>query len=47
MSSMKYYALRYDSHDAGCPTVLSGFFNCEEFEWPPSVHTRSTCSWIM
>lgn len=33
MSSMKYYALRYDSHDAGCPTVLSGFFNCEEFEW--------------
>jgi len=33
VSSMKYYALRYDSHDAGCPTVLSGFFNCEEFEW--------------
>lgn len=33
MNSVKYYALRYDSRDVGCPTVLSGFFNCEEFEW--------------
>jgi len=33
VSEVKYYALRYDSHDIACPTVLSGFFNCEEFEW--------------
>ncbi|WP_054887231.1 imm11 family protein [Pseudomonas sp. NBRC 111130] len=33
MSSVKYYALRYDSHDVGCPVVLSGYFKCEEFEW--------------
>ncbi|WP_409202108.1 imm11 family protein [Pseudomonas asiatica] len=33
MNAAKYYALRYCSREIGCPIVLSGFFNCDEFEW--------------
>lgn len=33
MSDSRYYAMRYCSQDSGCPIVLSGFFNCDEFEW--------------
>lgn len=33
MSEAKYYVMRYCSQDSGCPIVLSGFFNCDEFEW--------------
>lgn len=33
MSSSKYYVMRSCSQDSGCPIVLSGFFNCDEFEW--------------
>jgi len=30
-----YYVMRYSAEDRGCPIVLSGFFNCDEFEWDP------------
>ncbi|WP_237772769.1 imm11 family protein [Pseudomonas putida] len=33
MRNSKYYVMRYCSQDSGCPIVLSGFFNCDEFEW--------------
>ncbi|AYN11039.1 MULTISPECIES: imm11 family protein [Pseudomonas] len=35
MSGSNYYVLRYDPQGSGCPIVLSGFFNCSEFEWDP------------
>lgn len=35
MNKSKYYAIRYHPQDSGCPIVLSGFFNCDEFEWDP------------
>ncbi|WP_243055773.1 imm11 family protein [Pseudomonas sp. BP01] len=33
MSGSNYYVLRYHPQDTGCPIVLSGFFNHDEFEW--------------
>lgn len=35
MSGSNYYVLRYNPQESGCPIVLSGFFNCNEFEWDP------------
>lgn len=35
MSDKKYFAVRYDSTGEGCPIVLTGFFNIDEFEWEP------------
>jgi hypothetical protein len=30
-----YYAMHYNSADEGCPVSLTGFFNCDRFEWSP------------
>ncbi|EKT4524423.1 hypothetical protein QEM13_003716 [Pseudomonas putida] len=50
MNGAKYYAMRYCSQDSGCPIVLSGFFNCDEFEWgsfesnPAAIEIRNNYS---
>ncbi|MFJ4068937.1 hypothetical protein ACIPW4_27160 [Pseudomonas sp. NPDC089996] len=35
IEASRYYVLEYSSVDKGCPDNLSGFFNCDKFEWSP------------
>lgn len=35
LEAKKYYAMQYDSANEGCPDSLTGFFNCDRFEWSP------------